>query len=461
MAEAPGHRVPAASKITALRGRAISFTADPFLVPPKYALRHESDGLIVIENGIITAFGPYDVTRAALPPGSTVTRLGSDSLIMPGFIDTHVCYPHTQTIGVAETAGSSPKDAVWQVEQQFANERHARDVAAVFLRELLRAGTTTAAVSCAVFPTSVDVFFEESHRLNTRMVAGKVLMDRNVPSAVRDSAQRGYDESRELSQRWHEHGRQLYCITAHSIATSTPAQLDAAKTLRHEQRGTYFQSNVAETQAEGASVRQMHPDCRSALDVYDRNGLLGPRTVLGHGVWFEENDFYRCHDTGTAIAHCPSADLFLGSGVFSIHSAKRSYRPVRCGFGTDLGAGTSCSTLATMNQAYKMAQLSGNTLNALQAFYLATAGGAHALYLDDRIGFIAPGYEADLVVLDLHSTPLIDYRMRVCRDIEEALLIQMVLGDDRAVRATYVAGELRHERDAATTAPSREGGAIA
>jgi guanine deaminase len=460
MAGAPDPHAASAPRISALRGRVISFTADPFLVNPKFALRHESDGLIVIENGIITAFGPFDVTRPALPQGSTVTTFGTESLIMPGFIDAHVCYPHLQTIGAAHQGGTS-MDGAWAAEQQFANERHARDGAAAFLRELLRAGTTTAAVACTVFPSSVDVFFEESHRLNTRMVAGKVLMDRNVPNAMRETAQRGFDESRELSLRWHEHGRQLYGVSLHSIGTSSPAQLDAVKTLRQEQHGAYLLAPACETQSESESARQLHPECRNALDLFARYGLLGPRAMLGHGVWFEENDFYRCHDSGTAIAHCPSADLFLGNGVFSVHAAKRSHRPVRAGLGTDVGAGSSCSPLANMNAGYKVAQLSGNTLNPLQAFYLATAGGAHALYLDDRIGFIAPGYEADLVVLDLHSTPLIDYRMRYCRDLEEALLIQMVLGDDRAVRATYVAGELRHDRDAGRRAASPGAGAIA
>ena len=193
-------------------------------------------------------------------------------------------------------------------------------------------------------------------------------------------------------------------------------------------------------------MRQLYPERRSYVDVYDHYGQLGPRTVYGHAVWFEEADFRRYHDTGTAIAHCPTSNLFLGSGLFKIGEARRSDRPVRVGLGTDLGAGTSVSQFATMNEAYKVARLTGHPLTAADAFYLATAGGAQALYLDDRIGSIAPGYEADLVVLDLHSTPLIDHRMKYCRDLEEALFVQLALADDRAIRATYVAGSLKHDR---------------
>jgi guanine deaminase len=217
--------------------------------------------------------------------------------------------------------------------------------------------------------------------------------------------------------------------------------------LWQEHAGTYLQSHVCENPGEIEWVRQLYPERTSYVDVYDHYGQLGPRAVYGHAVWFEEADFRRYHDTGTAIAHCPTSNLFLGSGLFTIGEARRNDRPVRVGLGTDIGAGTSVSQLATMNEAYKVARLTGHPLTATHAFYLATAGGAQALYLDDRIGAIAPGYEADLVVLDLHSTPLIDERMKYCRDLEETLFVQLALADDRAIRATYVAGHLRHERD--------------
>jgi guanine deaminase len=438
--------MPTPNAVTALRGPALTFVGDPFLVGAEGAVRHEPDALIVIDSGTITAFGPYDATRGQLPAGATVTRYGSDSLIVPGFIDAHVHYPQLQMIGAG---GHSLIDWLnvyaFPAEEQFADAEHARDVARMFLRELLRVGTTTAAVYCTVFPQSVDTFFEESARLNTRMIAGKVLMDRHAPVVLLDTAQRGYDDSKALIARWHGRGRQLYAITPRFAPTSTPAQMEMAGALWKEHPGTYLQSHVCENRGEIEWVRQLYPERTSYVDVYDHYGQLGPRAVYGHAVWFEEADFRRYHDTGTAIAHCPTSNLFLGSGLFKIGEARRRDRPVRVGLGTDVGAGTSVSPLATMNEAYKVAQLTGHPLTAAHAFYLATAGGAQALYLNDRIGSIAPGYEADLVVLDLHSTPLIDYRMKYCRDLEEALFVQLVLADDRAIRATYVAGRLLHE----------------
>ena len=440
--------------VTALRGPALTFVRDPFLVGAEGAVRHEPDALIVIDSGTITAFGPYEATCDQLPAGATVTRYGSDSLILPGFIDAHVHYPQLQMIGAGGHALIDWLNAyAFPAEQQFADADHAREVARIFLRELLRVGTTTAAVYCTVFPQSVDAFFEESARLNTRMIAGKVLMDRHAPVALLDTAQRGYDESKALIGRWHGRGRQLYAITPRFAPTSTPAQMEMTGALWKEHGGTYLQSHVCESPGEIEWVRQLYPGRTSYVDVYDHYGQLGPRAVYGHAVWFEENDFRRYHDTGTAIAHCPTSNLFLGSGLFKIGEASRTDRPVRVGLGTDLGAGTSFSQFATMNEAYKVAQLTGHALTATHAFYLATAGGARALYLDDRIGSIAPGHEADLVVLDLHSTPLIDYRMKHCRDLEEVLFVQLVLADDRAIRATYVAGHLRHERGDGSNPP--------
>jgi len=437
-----------APHVTALRGPALTFVGDPFRVGPESSFRYESDGLIVIRDGTIAAFGPYGVTRDQLPPGAAITHYGGDSLIVPGFIDAHVHYPQTQMIAAP---GGQLLD--WlntyalPAEQQFADQAHAREAARVFLRELLRAGTTTAAVYCTVFAGSVDAFFEESERLNTRMIAGKVLMDRNAPEALLDPPGGGYDESSALIARWHGRGRQLYAVTPRFAPTSSPEQMEAAGALWHANPGTYLQSHVCENRAEIDWVRDLYPQRDGYLDVYGHYGHLGPRAVFGHAVWFDERDFRRCRETGTALAHCPTSNLFLGSGLFRMHEATRPDRAVRVGLGTDVGAGTSLSQLASMSDAGRVAQLNGAPLSPLHLLYLATAGGAHALYLDHAIGSIAPGREADLVVLDLRSTPLIDYRMNFSRSLEETLLVQMVLGDDRAIRATYVAGALAHDRD--------------
>jgi guanine deaminase len=272
-------------------------------------------------------------------------------------------------------------------------------------------------------------------------------MDRHAPAPLTETAQRGYDESKRLIARWHGRGRQLYCVTPRFAATSTPEQMEMTGRLWAEHPGTYLQSHVSENRDELEWIRQLYPGRAGYLDVYDHYGQLGPRSIYGHGIWLTEPELQRCHESGTAIAHCPTSNQFLGSGLFNLGVATRRDRPVRVGLATDLGAGTSFSMLQTMNEAYKTAQLNGNSLSAPQAFYLATRGAARALYLEDRIGSLAPGMEADLLVLDLESTPLIEFRMRSCESIEEALFIQMTLGDDRAVAATYIAGELAHRRE--------------
>lgn len=409
-------------------------------------MRYQSDAIVAMAAGKITDFGPAAEVRPRLPAGTPVTTY-QDSLISAGFIDCHVHYPQTQIIGAhGKQLIDWLNSYAFVAEQWFAGEDHARDAARVFLRECVRAGTTTAAVYCTVHPQSVDAFFEQAATLDMRMIAGKVLMDRNAPPALSDSAQRGYDETKALIAKWHNRGRALYGVTPRCAATSSAEQMEAAGAIWRESPGTYLQSHVSENRAEIAWVKELYPDRAGYLDVYGHYGQLGPRSIYGHGVWLTEDEFRRCFDTGTAIAHCPTSNTFLGSGLFDLKTARKTERPVRVGLATDLGAGTSFSMLRTMGAAYEVAQLNGYSLSAGDAFYLATRGAARALYLDDRIGSVEVGMEADLIVLDLKSTPVIDYRMRHCNDLDEALFVQMTMGDDRAIRATYIAGKLAHER---------------
>jgi guanine deaminase len=373
--------------------------------------------------------------------------VGRDRLILPGFIDAHVHYPQTQIIG---SHGAQLLDWLnrytFIAEQQFGSYPYAREVAELFLQECLRAGTTTAAVYCTVHPESVEAFFGAAADRNLRMIAGKVLMDRNAPGPLMDTTQSGYDQSKALIAKWHGRGRLSYAVTPRFAASSTPAQMEMAGALWAEHPGTYLQSHVSENQGEVAWVRELYPERKSYLDVYDCYRQLGPRAIYGHGIWLTEVELQRCHDTGTAIAHCPTSNQFLGSGLFGLGNALKPSRPVRVGLATDVGAGTSLSMLQTLNEAYKVAQLKGDSLSAAQGFYLATRGAARSLYLDDKVGSLAPGMEADLVVMDLKSTPLIDFRMRHCDSLEEALFVQMTLADDRAIESTYVAGKLAHRR---------------
>jgi guanine deaminase len=333
-------------------------------------------------------------------------------------------------------------DYTFIAEQAFADPAVAADAARVFCDELLRHGTTTALVFCSVHAGSVDALFETAQARNLRLIAGKVLMDRNAPAALTDSAQTGYDQSKALIERWHGRGRALYAITPRFAATSTPEQLELAGALWKEHPDVFVQTHISENKDEIAWVEKLFPERRDYLDVYDHYGLTGRRAVFAHGIHLSERELCRCHETGTALSHCPTSNLFLGSGLFRARHAKDPKRPVHVGIGTDIGGGTSFSMLATMGEAYKVAQLEGHPIDAIEAFFLATLGGARALALDDRLGTLAPGREADMVVLDPNATPLLAFRNGRSRSITETLAVLTTLGDDRAVRATYVAGKL-------------------
>jgi guanine deaminase len=433
--------------VSALRGTLVSCRDDPFLIDPDKAFTVENDGILICRDGKIEAAGPASDLLAHVAPATLVDYSGC--LIAPGFIDTHVHYVQT---GMVASYGTQLLDWLdryaFPAELEFANAGHAAAMAAVFCDELLRNGTTTALVFCAVYPQSVDALFVEAERRGMRVVAGKVLMDRNAPEALRDSAQRGYDESKALIARWHGHGRSLYAITPRFAGTSTPEQLDAAATLWREHPDVLVQTHIAENRREVEWTAKLFPQARNYLDIYDQHGLIGRRAVLAHGIHLGEDELCRCHESGTALAHCPTSNLFLGSGLFRIGAVKDPRRPVQLGLGTDIGGGTSFSLLATMGAAYEIAQLGGRALSAVEAFYLATLGGARALALEYRVGAIAPGREADFVVLDPNATPLLTLRNARARSVQDQLFALMTLGDDRAVRATYVAGRLAHERAA-------------
>ena len=434
---------------SALRGPVLTYSGDPFQSGLEDTMVHESDAVVAMADGRITHFGPADRVLPQLPKDTFVERFGPDSLILAGFIDCHVHYPQTEIIGAY---GKQLIDWLnryaFVAEQRYKDAGHSAAVADVFLKECVRNGITSASVYCTVHPQSVDAFFERAESYGMRMIAGKVLMNRNAPAALLDTTRQGYDDSKTLIRKWHGRGRMLYAITPRFAATSTPDQLEAAGALKKEHPDCFVQSHVSETRGEVAWVRELFPESKGYLDVYDRFGLLGRRVIHGHGIWLTEDELTRCHETGTAIAHCPTSNFFLGSGYLDVHNAMRKERPVRVGLATDLGAGTSFSILQTMNEAYKAAQLNGNALSAGHAFYLATRGTAHALYLEDKIGSIGVGMEADITVLDLASTPIIDFRMKRANDLEERLFIQMTMADDRAVLATFVAGKPVYRRPA-------------
>jgi guanine deaminase len=435
--------------VTALRGRAIDFRDNPFEQPASACFTFHEDALVLMEGATITAVGPYAALRPSLPDGVVPVEY-PDALLTAGFIDTHVHYPQVEMIGAyGEQLLEWLTKYTFPTEMKFQDSAYAAAAARLFLRELLRSGTTTAAVYCTVHPQSVDAFFAESCRYNTCMIAGKVMMDRHAPPGLLDSSQSGYEESEALVQRWHGHGRQLYAVTPRFAPTSTEAQLDVCADLLRKHNGLFLQTHIAESLGELDWVKTLFPSRTNYLDVYAHAGLVGARSVFGHGIHLSEPELCTCHDTGAALSHCPTSNLFLGSGLFRLFDAMDRRRPVRVGLGTDVGAGTSLSQLQTLGEAYKVAALQGDRLSAIQAFYLATLGGARSLYLDDRLGRLTSGYAADVTVLDPKATPLLRARTAQCDGIDDLLFVLMTLGDDRAVRATYVAGHCVYDRDRA------------
>ena len=440
---------------TVIRGPVLTFTGNPFTDGLEHTAVYEPDAIVAMANGLITDFGPAQHVLPRLPSNTEIKNYGKDSLISAGFIDSHVHFPQTPMIAAhGEQLLDWLTNYTYPTELKFSDKDFARSVAQVFLRENLRNGITCACVYCTVYPQSVDALFEEAEKLGMRIAAGKVLMDRNAPAALLDTAKSGYDDSKALIARWHNRGRLSYAITPRFAPTSSHEQLEAAGALCREHPDCYLQTHVSENKNEIAWVKELFPERIGYLDVYDHYALCRPRAIFGHGIHLTEDELQVMHRTGSAIAHCPTSNFFLGSGAFNIARTLRKDQLVRTGIGTDLGAGTSFSMLNTLNSAYKAAQLNGYSLSARHAHYLATRGTAHAMYLEDKIGSVAPGMEADIVVLDMKSTPLIKYRMQFVEDFEEALFVQMTLGDDRAVQATYIGGELKYNRDPAESAAS-------
>jgi len=431
----------ATPNLQAYRASLLHFRADPAF-DEQAALWHE-DGLLIVEDGRIKAAGDHAALVATLPPGlEPIDYRGK--VIAPGFIDTHLHYPQTDMIA-SPAPGLLPwlETYTFPSERRFEDPAHARATAEFFLDELLRCGTTTAVVYCTVHPQSVDAFFEASEARNLRMVAGKVLMDRNCPDFLRD-VEGDLGQSEDLINKWHKRGRALYAITPRFAPTSTDVQLRLTGELAARHPDTFIQTHVAENKDECKWVGELFPQARSYLDVYERFGLMRPRALFGHCIWLDDEDFACMAATGSAAAVCPTSNLFLGSGLFDFERADSARALLS--LGTDVGAGTSFSMLQTMNEAYKVARLKGSYLPALRMFYLATLGAARSMRLEETIGSFQPGLEADFVVLDREATPLLARRTSGCDSLEELLFALALLGDDRTIAATYSGGRKVHQR---------------
>lgn len=432
------------SQRKAYRASILHSVADPREVGPEASYEYIDDGLLLVEEGRVLRVG---IAERLLPTlGSEVEVVTYEhALITPGFVDTHIHYPQ---IGIIGSYGAQLLDWLetytFPGEGRFVDPEFARNQAELFFEELLRNGTTTALVFGTVHKQSMDAFFTQAEKLNLRMIGGKVLMDRNAPDYLTDTPESGYADSRDLIERWHGRARLHYAVTPRFAPTSSPQQLDLAGRLFAEFPDLYMHTHLSENLAEIEWVKTLFPERKGYLDVYDHHGLVGERAVFAHGVHLHDDECRRLGETGSAVAFCPTSNLFLGSGLLDL--ARLEEHGVRVGLGTDVGAGTSFSQLQTLNEAYKVLQLQGQKLDPFKAFYLATLGGARSLYLDDRIGNLRPGKDADFLVLDYQATPLISHRLSQAQSLEEKLFALMILGDDRVVKETFAAGVSVHQK---------------
>ena len=402
-------------------------------------VRYIEDGVLITEQGKIRWFGTWEDAQAHLPINIEIQHY-PEQLIIPGMIDTHIHFPQTEMVGAyGEQLLSWLNTYTFPTEIQFQDPSYAQKIAEFFIQELLKNGTTTALVFCTVHPESVDALFEAAAQQQMRLIAGKVMMDRHAPEALCDTAESAYEDSKALIGKWHGQGRALYAITPRFAPTSTPEQLERAGQLKAEFPDVYVHTHLSENKDEIAWVKDLFPEQKGYLDVYHHYGLTGNRSVFAHCVHLEDQEWQCMHETDSAIAFCPTSNLFLGSGLFPLK--KTWQQQVKVGLGTDIGAGTSFSLLQTVNEAYKVQQLQGDKLSAFESLYHATLGGAKALDLDDKLGNFNVGKEADFVVLNLKPTALQQLRQSRSKSIEDSLFALFTMGDDRNIEATYIYGQ--------------------
>jgi guanine deaminase len=440
----------AKSTMTAVRGSLFYLVDDPFLNDNSDCVVYESDGIVLIEDGRIHDVGSARAVLPNIPEGTEIDHY-PNSIIMPGFIDSHIHYPQVEVIGSYGTQLLEWLNKyTFPTEAKFNDEQHAYTIAEFFVDELKRNGTTSASVFCTSAPESVDAIFQSAQQDNMLLIAGKMMMDSHAPESILDTPQSSYDDSKALIDRWHKKGRAIYTVSPRFALTSSPQQLEMAGALMKEHRDVRLQTHISENVDEIKRAMELYPERKNYTDIYDQYGLLDRRAIYGHAIHMSEGELRRFHETGATISHCPTSNFFIGSGLFNIEMIKQENRPVTVGLGTDVGGGTSFSMLTTMSEAYKMAQMRGISLTAIQGFYLATLGSATALSIDDRVGTFKVGHDADIVILDPRATPLLNLRAGVADNLEELLFVLMICADDRAIEATYIAGEAVYERSYVT-----------
>ncbi|MFN3614269.1 MAG: guanine deaminase [Rubrimonas sp.] len=412
-----------------IRGEIVSFDrADA-------APTHIEDGAILVSDGRIAAVGDWS---AMADPAIRVDDWRG-LIVMPGFIDPHVHFPQAQaTAAYGEQLLEWLQRHVFPEEARFADPEHAAAIAPRFFDALIAHGVTTACAFGSSHPQAIDAWFAEAERRGLRMIGGKVMMDRNAPAEILDTAERGAEETAALIARWRGRGRLDVAISPRFAITSTDEQLRLAGELAATHPDALIQTHLAESRAEIDLACSLFPAARDYTDIYARFGLLGPRSLMGHCIHLSPRERAAMAEAGAVAVFCPTSNLFLGSGLFDLHGLQAE--GVRVAIATDIGAGTSWGLPATLGAAYQIGQLQGRSLHPFAAFAMATAGNAAALGLSDRIGRVAPGHEADLVVLDPAATPQMRLRAERAETLADRLFLIQTLGDDRAVAQVYVAG---------------------
>jgi guanine deaminase len=415
------------------RARVFTPIGDPFAGDVAASYRAFEDGFVAVDDGRIAAVG--DAKDA--PPGDVID-LGHDTLLTPGFIDTHLHAPQLEMIG---SYGGHLLEWLnrytFPTEAKFSDPQHALKVARAFYDELLRNGTLCALVFSTIHAEATDIFFQEAERRGFRGIIGKTMMDRNAPDYLLENAREAFTRSRELLKRWHKRGLLQYAITPRFAPTSTPELLERAGDLKREFPDAYVHTHISENRSEVTWVHELFPEAEYA-DVYDRYGLLDSKTILAHGVHLTAEELDLLHRRGSRIAHCPNSNLFLGSGLFPLHRVLSA--GITVGLGSDIGAGTTPSMFNAMADAYKVQQVQGVSLSPFHLWFLATLGGARTLSLEAETGSLEPGKSADMVALSLHATPLVALRSDRASSLEDLLAGLIFMGDDRAVRRAWIAG---------------------
>jgi guanine deaminase len=422
---------------TLLTGQTLIFRGDPLTAPWSDCVSVNSTGGVLIDGARIIEIG--DANRLKLAhPDARVVSYGSD-LICPGFVDAHAHYPQTAMIA---SWGKRLIDWLntytFPEEARFADPDYADEIAARYLDLTAAHGTTTIASFATIHPHSVDALFAQAQARGQAVVTGKTCMDRNAPDNLRDTAQSAYDDSKALIARWHAKGRGRYAITPRFSPTSTPDQLSALGGLWAEHPDCLMQTHLSEQPDEVAWVRNLYPQARDYLDTYEAHGLLGERGLYGHAIHLTAREIDRLAEVQGRVIHCPTSNAFIGSGALNLPAL--AARGIPLGLATDTGGGSSFSMLRTMAAAYEAAQSHGQALHAAQLLWLATQGSAHALHLGGEVGSLTQGHYADIAVLDLGSTQAIAQRANRSGDVWEDIFATIMMGDDRALRATWIAG---------------------